>query len=169
MLVVEADVTAGDWDPDIDWATLAERACAAALGQTAHAGLARSSRTIEVSVRFTDDAEVRQLNASYRQKDKATNVLSFPMVTPGRIEALGQPGDNEALLGDIVLAAGVVGTEASDKQITASDHVSHLVVHGMLHLLGYDHDSDADAEQMEASEVAAMAALGLANPYAGDR
>lgn len=169
MLCVETSVAEGDWDPDIGWAMLAERACAAALAQTSHAGLARISRTLEVSVRFTDDSEVRLLNSSYRQKDKPTNVLSFPMVTPDALDALGSPGDDEVLLGDIVLAAGVVNAEAAEKQISASDHVRHLVVHGMLHLLGYDHGTDADAEHMEATEIAAMAMLGVTDPYAGDR
>ncbi len=169
MLHVETDVVDGDWDPDIGWAGLAERACAAALEQTAHARLALASYSVEVSVRFTGDEEVRQLNAAYRHKDKPTNVLSFPMVQSDLIEALGNTDDGEALLGDIVLASGVVRAEAAEKGIAVADHASHLVVHGMLHLLGYDHGSDVEAEHMESTEVAALAVLGLADPYAGDR
>lgn len=169
MLCVETMVAEGDWDPDIGWAELAERACAAALGQSAHAGLARASYAVEVSVRLTDDAEVRTLNATYRQKDKPTNVLSFPMVQPDLIEMLANSDDGEVLFGDIVLAAGIVRAEAAAKRIAVADHVSHLIVHGMLHLLGYDHEGDIEAGRMEATEVAAMAALGLADPYAGDR
>lgn len=169
MLCVETDVAAGDWDPDIGWATLAERACAAALDQTLHAGLARAGYAVEVSVRFSDDAEVQKLNAAYRQKDKPTNVLSFPMVQPDLIETLANSDDGEVLLGDIVLAAGVVAAESAEKGIAVADHATHLVVHGMLHLLGHDHGDDIQAERMESLEVAALAGLGLADPYAAER
>lgn len=162
-------VAEGDWDLNIGWAELAERACAAALIQTTHARLAQSDRLIEVSVRFSSNSEVQSLNANYRGKDRPTNVLSFPMLTVEAMETIDIADDAEVLMGDIVLAAGVLQTEASEKRISPADHATHLIVHGMLHLLGYDHDSDADAEQMEATEVAAMAALGLANPYADDR
>jgi probable rRNA maturation factor len=166
MLCVESQVTEGDWDPDIGWSGLCERACSVALSLTPYASLAQTDRAIEVAVRFSSDAEVRQLNATYRDKDKATNVLSFPMLTSGELRALDGAGASEVLLGDIVLADGVVRTEAAKKCISPADHASHLVVHGMLHLLGYDHGSDDDADQMEAIERAAMAELGLGDPYA---
>lgn len=166
MLCVESLVVEGDWDPDIGWAALAERACAVALAQTPSARLATIDRAVEVSVRFTSDAELQQLNGEYRRKDKPTNVLSFPMFEPEGLEALGEADDAEILLGDIVLAAGVVQAEAAEKRINPTDHASHLVVHGMLHLLGYDHGGDDEAERMEAIERAAMAELGLADPYA---
>lgn len=164
-LIVEAEVVAGDWDPDIGWAALAARAAETALSLTAHACLAGGDFATEISVRFSDDAEVRQLNAAYRQKDKPTNVLSFPMVQPDLLDALSNGDDGEALLGDIVLAYETVAAEAADKQVGIEAHASHLIVHGTLHLLGYDHENDDAAEHMEAIERDAMARLGLSDPY----
>ena len=166
MLIVETNVAAGVWDSATDWASLATRACDAALAQTPHAGLADGAAAIEVAVRLTDNVEGAALNLQYRHKDAATNVLSFPMVQADLLDGLANTDDGEVLLGDIVLAAGVVAREADDKQIAADVHATHLIVHGMLHLLGYKHDDDAPAEHMEALETAACAALGLGDPYA---
>ena len=154
MIVVEADIS-GEWDRSTDWRKLAEEAVRAAVGASRHARLVAAET--EVSVKFTADEEVRALNAQWRGKDKATNVLSFPM------------SDHPAtapMLGDIVLAAGVCALEAADKGIAIERHAAHLVVHGTLHLLGYDHEtSDADAEEMEEVERRALAAMGIADPY----
>jgi probable rRNA maturation factor len=152
-IIVESDVS-GDWDSRSDWPALAERAVLAAIAQSAYAGLADS----EVSVKFTSDEEVRGLNAAWRGKDKATNVLSFPMAeTP----------ENAPMLGDIVLASGVCAREAAAKDVPMETHATHLVVHGMLHLLGYDHETgDDDAEEMEEIERKALASLGISDPYA---
>lgn len=166
MLIVETNVAAGAWDVATDWPALADRACTAALAQTPHAGLADSAATVEVAVRLTDNVEGASLNLQYRQKDSATNVLSFPMVQADLLDAVANTDDGEILLGDIVLAAGVVAREAGEKHIAADVHATHLIVHGMLHLLGYEHGDDAQAEHMEALETAACAALGLADPYA---
>jgi probable rRNA maturation factor len=123
----------------------------------AHSDHASLSDT-EVSVKFTSDAEVRALNAAWRGRDKATNVLSFPMAD----EPEGAP-----MLGDIVLAQGVCAEEAREKDVPVETHAMHLVVHGTLHLLGYDHETgDDDAEEMEAIERQALASLGIADPYA---
>lgn len=105
---------------------------------------------------LTDDAEVRALNHSWRGKDAATNVLSFPA---------GDDARNPDYLGDIVLAYETVLKEAREKGIAVEDHVAHLVVHGVLHLLGFDHANDAEAERMEKLERAALASLGIADPY----
>lgn len=164
-LIVEAEVAAGDWDPDIGWAALAARAAETALALTPHAGLAAGDFAAEISVRFSDDAEVRQLNAAYRQKDRPTNVLSFPMVQPDLLDTLTNGDDGEVLLGDIVLAAETVAAEAAEKRIGVEAHATHLIVHGTLHLLGYDHGTDDDAEHMEAIERDALARLGLSDPY----
>lgn len=151
--------------PKYDWQTLGERACSAALSASPQAALADTSAAIEISVRLTSDDEVHKLNGQYRQQDKPTNVLSFPMVQPDLIESLGNTDDGEILLGDIVLAHGVCAREAEERQVSLQDHATHLIVHGVLHLLGHDHMDDAQAEAMESIEQAAMAALGLHDPY----
>jgi probable rRNA maturation factor len=166
VIAVESDVSE-EWDSDIDWAALADRAVRAAVAQSGHAGLIEAPLPIEISVRWTDDAEVKSLNASYRGKDKPTNVLSFPMIEPELIDGIALGGEGELLLGDIVLAHGVCLAEAAEKRISVAHHAAHLVVHGTLHLLGLDHETgDADAEDMEAAERRALAMLGICDPYA---
>ena len=153
MILVESDVSE-DWDSRTDWPGLAERAVRAAVAQSDYPDLADT----EVSVKFTSDAEVRGLNAAWRGKDKATNVLSFPMA---------EEPENAPMLGDIVLASGICAREAVEKKVTVETHATHLVVHGTLHLLGYDHETgDEDAEEMEDIERKALASLGIADPYA---
>jgi len=166
MLVVETEVVAPGWDAATDWAALSVGACTAALAQTPHAGLDRAGYAVEVAVRLSDDAEVRTLNAQYRHKDVATNVLSFPMVQPDLVETLANSDDGEVLLGDIILAFETVAAEAIAKGIDVDAHATHLIAHGLLHLLGYDHGDDAAAAHMEGLETAALARLGLADPYA---
>ena len=164
MILVEADAS-GEWDSSTDWAALAEAAVRAAVGESGVAALLDSGPEAEVSVRFTGDDEVQGLNSAWRGKDKATNVLSFPMVEPDQLGALAKAG-GEALLGDIVLAHGICADEAAARKVAVADHARHLVVHGMLHLLGYDHErGEADAEAMEEAERRALAALGVADPY----
>lgn len=166
MLVVETTNAAPGWGDAVDWEALAARACAAALAETPHAGLDRAGYAVEVAVRLTDDAEVHGLNRQYRGKDAATNVLSFPMVQPDLLEALSAGDDGETLLGDIVLAWETVAAEAQAKALSPETHAAHLIVHGMLHLLGYDHGDDVQGTHMEALETAALARLGIADPYA---
>ena len=167
MLDVAAGIAGGNW-PDTDWTTLAEGACRAALGETPYARLIDASFCCEISIRLTDDSEVQTLNAQYRGKDKPTNVLSFPMVQPDLLESLSNSDDGEVLLGDIVLADGVVAREAEERGITIADHTTHLIIHGLLHLVGYDHEHDAEAEAMEEMERRVLASLGIANPYADE-
>ena len=165
MILVEADASA-EWDSSGGWPALAERAVRAAVAESEWAALIDSRLAAEFSVKFTTDAEVHALNSEYRGKDKPTNVLSFPMVDPDLLEALASAGAGEALLGDIVLARGVCAREAAEKGILIADHAAHLVVHGALHLLGYDHEeSEEEAEEMEAAERRALAALGISDPY----
>ena len=125
----------------------------------------------EITIVLTDDAEIRDLNRTWRSKDQATNVLSFPAGdVPSATRQSGDPTFNGAPipLGDIVVAFETTRTEADEKPIPLSDHLSHLVVHGTLHLLGFDHLNDEEAEDMESLERKALASLGIADPYAID-
>ena len=114
----------------------------------------------EVTIRLVDEAESNELNLTYRGKDKPTNVLSFPFECP--------PGVELPLLGDLVICRQVVEREANEQGKPLMAHWAHMVVHGSLHLLGYDHIEDGEAEEMEALEVEFMAALGFENPYQDD-
>lgn len=113
----------------------------------------------ELSLVFTDDANIRTINAKWRHIDKATNVLSFPAfpIQPGQ-----RPGP---ILGDIVIARETVQREAQEENKSFDDHLSHLIVHGLLHLTGYDHQNDDEAEQMESLERKILASLGISDPY----
>lgn len=149
-----------------DWGTLAEEACRAALARTAQLEWSASPALVEVSVRLTSDDEVHALNRDYRQKDRPTNVLSFPMIQPDLLASVaGNSDDGEVLLGDIVLAHGVCAAEAAERGVTLEAHAQHLIVHGMLHLLGHDHMNDTEAEAMEGIERDALTTLGLHDPY----
>jgi len=162
-VAIEADA---EWDSRTSWEELVSKAAQAAIAESAFPQLAASVRPVELSVRLTSDAEVQILNAQWRRKDKPTNVLSFPMAEAYELEQADEEGP-ELLLGDVILAHGVCRREAEEKSVSIEDHASHLVVHGTLHLLGCDHESDGDAEDMEGREVRALARLGIADPYAG--
>ena len=165
MLEVAIDADE-EWDSSEDWETLARAAAEAAIAESAFPQLASGPRAVEMSVRLTGDDEVRALNAQWRGKDKATNVLSFPMTEANSLDASSD--GPELMLGDLILARGVCAAEADEKQVRLEDHAAHLMVHGTLHLLGYDHHDDAAAEDMESREVRALARLGIPDPY-GDR
>ncbi len=154
------------WDGNVDWEKLALAAVEAALAISPYAEIATASYAAEISVRLTDNDEVQALNRDYRQKDKPTNVLSFPMVQEDLLDALADSDDGEVLLGDIILARETCEAEAVDKGLTTAEHATHLIVHGTLHLLGYDHMEDSEAEHMEELERAALATLGIDDPYA---
>lgn len=152
-VITDIVVDAPAWErlPDLEALTReAVRQC------VAQSGVALAA-TCEMSVNFTDDAAIRALNARWRGMDKATNVLSFP--TPG-------PTAAKPLLGDIVVSYETVMREAGEQEKPLRDHVAHMVVHGFLHLIGYDHETVAEAEAMEALERRIAAALGIADPYA---
>ncbi|MBJ3814533.1 rRNA maturation RNase YbeY [Shimwellia pseudoproteus] len=115
----------------------------------------------EVTVRLVDEAESHELNLTYRGKDKSTNVLSFPFEAP--------PGIEMPLLGDLVICRQVVEREAAEQDVSLDAHWAHMVVHGSLHLLGYDHIVDDEAEEMESLETEIMLALGYDDPYIAEK
>jgi probable rRNA maturation factor len=147
---------------------LARSAAIAAIAESAFPQLGQGERPVELSIRLAGDAEVHSLNVEWRGKDKPTNVLSFPMAEADDLQESDVPGP-ELMLGDIILAHGVCEREAADKAIPLDHHAAHLMVHGTLHLLGYDHMDDQGAADMEAREVRALARMGISDPYAEDR
>ena len=157
-LTVDINIEAGAWQGTVpDLSAFIERALRAALNSASDL-----LGEVEVSVLLTDDAHQHALNAQWRGKDKPTNVLSFPA---GEDEL--QPGQ-PLLLGDISLAFETLGREAAEQQKSLADHLCHLLVHGMLHLLGFDHETEQDADEMEPLEIEVLAGLGVSSPY-GDR
>ena len=150
--MIEVEIEDPAWTAALpEAAGVVERAAAAALGAVEG----------DVVVLLTDDATVRDLNARFRDKDRPTNVLSFPgaeMTVPGQAPHLG----------DVVLAFGVCADEAGAQGKTLADHLAHLTVHGVLHLLGRDHEAEAEAAEMEAEERTILASLGVADPYRAD-
>jgi len=152
-IAVDVVVETEGWPPEEALIVLVEAAVAAAA---VRAGV--EPGPAEFVVAFADDARVRDLNRDFRGKDSATNVLSFP--APEDL-----PGPGARLLGDVVLARETVAAEAAAEGKPIENHIRHLVVHGFLHLLGYDHETDAEAEQMERLETEVLAALGVPDPY----
>ena len=157
-----------EWDSSggtsLDWSSLARRAAAAAIFESAFPDLGEAERPVEISVTLTGDEQVRTLNGEWRRKDKPTNVLSFPMADERDLSRANIAGP-ELLLGDIILARGICAAEAAEKGVSIEHHAAHLIVHGTLHLLGHDHVDDGEAADMEAREVRALGRLGIANPY----
>ncbi len=156
MATVEIQIACDDTDipPEDDLSRWVSRA----LQAVGH------SDSVEVTVRVVNAGEMQELNRDYREKDKPTNVLSFPS---GQIEGL--PLEAELPLGDIVVCASVVRDEALGQGKKLGDHWAHMIVHGSLHLLGYDHETDAEAEEMETLEARILGDHGIANPYAESR
>lgn len=194
--MIESELSIEPVWPRHDWQSVADKAVAAALAVSSYSALIKTKAAVSISVRFADNEEVRGLNREYRDKNKPTNVLSFPMMLAEEISELlkprhpelvsesipfskpnGEAGErllkqvqhdafrDEILLGDMILAHEICAVEAAEKDIPLAQHVSHLIIHGTLHLLGYDHIEDTEAEDMEALEVKALASMGLANPY----
>ena len=146
--MIEVEIEDAAWTSALpDAAAVAERAATAALGTVAG----------DVVVLLTDDAAVQDLNARFRDRDRPTNVLSFPAADSAAPH-----------LGDLVLAFGVCAAEAAAQGKSLADHLSHLTVHGVLHLLGRDHVDEAEADEMEAEERSILASLGVADPYRAD-
>ncbi|HEY7383351.1 MAG TPA: rRNA maturation RNase YbeY [Beijerinckiaceae bacterium] len=154
MTLLEVIIENGDWASLGDAEALATRAVEAAFAVADNP----PRGPVEISLLLSDDASVQDLNRRWRGLDKPTNVLSFPASAP-------RSSDGIRALGDLVLAWETVAREAEQEGKPVADHVTHLVVHGTLHLLGYDHEIEHEAEAMEAREVEALARLGIANPY----
>lgn len=154
---MEAPWPTGRWEELADEASKAIAKVAAEL----------ANPRLSASLLFTSDAEVHALNREWRGRDKPTNVLSFPMLAREQLLALAGEGPPE-LLGDIALAHQTCAREAAEKGIALEDHAAHLIVHGLLHLAGHDHEiSTRDAEAMEALEIETLALMGIADPYGG--
>jgi probable rRNA maturation factor len=156
--ITEVLVVADCWQDEPDAEAVIQRAIAAAA-ETVDADVADA----ELAVMLTDDSGIRTLNSNWRGVDKPTNVLSFPALQPdgGRRE-----DDAPRMLGDIAIAYQTMRGEADDEQKPFDHHLSHLAVHGFLHLIGYDHETDDDAEAMEILEREILAQLGIPDPYA---
>ena len=149
------------WPTPPDWEALANRA-ATALALVAPE---LANPRFSASLLFADDAEIHALNREWRGKDKPTNVLSFPMLERAELLALAAQGPPE-LLGDLALAFETCAREAAVKGISLEHHAAHLIVHGLLHLAGYDHETGPpEAREMELLEIKALAQLGIADPY----
>ncbi|MGA0603338.1 rRNA maturation RNase YbeY [Caulobacter sp. KR2-114] len=141
---------------DVDWTAVLPEA-ETLVRRAAETALAADGVVGDVTVLLTSDLAVRELNATFRGKDYATNVLSFPA-----------PANPEAFVGDIALALGVMTREAAEQGKPLAHHLQHLVVHGVLHLIGYDHETDGDADRMESLERALLDGLGVPDPYVDD-
>jgi len=147
-----------------DWPRAIETAVSAALG----AGLSGPLPSAELYVALVSNEQSQELNAQYRSKNYATNVLSFPATDPDELSAslkVSACGGPPLMLGDLIIADAVVAAEAKAQNKSCAAHLTHLVVHGVLHLLGYDHINDSDAEEMEAMERDVLEALGIDDPY----
>lgn len=156
--MTEVLVVADCWQGEPDAETVIQRAVAAAAES-----VDEDVADAEVAVMLTDDAGIRTLNSNWRGMDKPTNVLSFPALQP---ESEWKPGDAPRMLGDIAIAYETMRREADEEHKPFDHHLSHLAVHGFLHLIGYDHENDDDAEEMEALETEILAHLGIPDPYA---
>lgn len=150
-MTLSIEIEDAAWEAIPGLQALAEQAVAAALQGREEAG--------EVFLLFTSDDEIQLMNRNWRGKDKATNVLSFPAAD------MPLPQGEVTPLGDVVLAYGTVAREAAEQGKKPTEHACHLIVHGVLHLLGYDHETDQEAEEMENEERLILARLGIADPY----
>ena len=164
--IVDVLIQTSGWTRELASAAMVcRRAARTAWAHGAPTRLKRRAATSELSILLTGDRAIRGLNRTYRGQDKATNVLSFPAgddTAPGKARARIR----ELILGDVVVAYGTVAREARQAGKSLKDHLSHMVVHGVLHLLGYDHETAPDAETMERLEIKILSQLGVDDPYA---
>ena len=159
---IELAIEAGDWGDEEVVLAEVDRIIAGAL-DVGHFDVPKYA---ELSLVLTDDAHIRELNRTWRGHDKPTNVLSFPSGDDDEPAISDDYSDQPMLLGDIVIARETLVREAMDEGKSIADHFCHLLVHGFVHLMGYDHEVEAEAEEMEALETEILASLGVADPYA---
>jgi probable rRNA maturation factor len=155
-VVVDVERHAAGWKMHPRIGVSLRRAVVAAI----HGSQVGVAAQVMLSISLADDAAVRAANRNWRAKDKPTNVLSFPAVSPAKLA-------QAPFLGDVILALETIEAEAREQEKTLVDHATHLVVHGVLHLLGFDHTTASDAERMEETERRVLATLGISDPYAG--
>jgi len=160
---IAVTIRSGDWTRACPEAAAAAESAArlALLRATDAPAIGQGRGGIIIDITLTDDGEQQRLNRDYRGQDRPTNVLAFPGADP----ELKLPPGVPAMLGDVVLALATIRREADEQQKPVADHLRHLVVHGVLHLLGYDHQTETDAAAMEAREIAILAELGVPDPY----
>ncbi len=156
--MTEVLVVADCWQNEPDAESVIQRAIA-----TAAEFVDSDVGDAELAVMLTDDGGIRTLNSNWRGMDKPTNVLSFPALQP---EGARKPGDAPRMLGDIAIAYETTRREADEEGKPFPHHLSHLAIHGFLHLIGYDHENEADAEEMESLETEILEELGIPDPYA---
>nr|WP_207974488.1 rRNA maturation RNase YbeY [Parafrankia sp. BMG5.11] len=154
------DIEIDGWPGTVDWPDLAERV----LEATLQVAPELANQRLTADVLFTVDEEVQALNREWRMKDAPTNVLSFPMIARDDLLAM-EPDGGPEMLGDIALAYETCCREAKAKGVPLDHHAAHLLVHGLLHLAGHDHQADGEAETMEALETKALALMKIADPY----
>lgn len=162
MIATDIFIECPSFDGPTDWDKLASLAVAAAVRGTPYADAISNAAPIDLAIRLIDDTTMQTLNRCTRGINRPTNVLSFQYLSGQELdEVIGRGGT----LGDMALAYGKCRREADDQGKTLEAHIAHLIVHGTLHLLGYDHERDDEAEVMEAVERRAMELLGMADPY----
>lgn len=169
MIIADSDCTPS-WPQCHDWPALVKSAINSAIAISDYHALISADAVFSICVQLSDDEEVQTLNRDFRNKDKPTNVLSFPMLEPAALQHIisDRPAiidGPETMLGDIILAYETCAKEAADKAISVENHAAHLIVHGTLHLLGHDHQDDESAAIMEGLEIKALASIGIDNPY----
>lgn len=164
--MIEIDIIIGaDWDGNIDWYGLSEQSVATAIKYSNYNEIIDIDHIVSISISLSNNDEVHSLNHQYRGKDKPTNILSFPMLHKDELANINQNIIPEILLGDLILSYQICHNEAQEKNIRLTDHFQHLIIHGILHLLGYNHIEDDDAEKMQSIEIYGLNILGIDNPY----
>lgn len=162
---IDIDIQCPDWEKEVPDLQALARETVTKTVESVFQALEKETVNTEISLVFADDTFVQELNRTYRGKDKSTNVLSFPLTTD---EELNDSSDPFIALGDIIVAHGVIKQEAQEQDKSIIDHLKHMLVHGTLHLLHFDHIKDEDAEVMEALEIKILDELGVKNPYQND-